>query len=240
VTPSNNAIKHAIDDIIAEPGGVVTSADNGSILTCPPGTADFLFRREAATDVPLAKHSSASDPKELAIIAAALPCPPGPTPDEPIAVPASTIAQPQPGYRPDSDKRWTTYYLAVAIIALALFCMAPALPHWNLGAAPGWARVVLLVSLLQVAYGAWVVSIPDWATLRASMVVLTAIAAGYGMMMTIALTTSPEYALPLDLTDIRRQAVHWCGCVMLLASLLAYFCGRAAWRWQRTLALLRA
>jgi hypothetical protein len=113
-------------------------------------------------------------------------------------------------------------------------------PHANLGFAPNWARAVLLLSLLQLAYGAWVASIPDWSTLRASMIVMTAIAAMYGLTMTVALTTSPEHTLPLDLTDMRRQAVLWCGCVMLLACLLAYFCGRAAWRWRRTLELLRA
>jgi hypothetical protein len=117
--------------------------------------------------------------------------------------------------------------------------MAPAIPHWNLGAAPAWARTILLVSLLQLAYGAWVASIPDWATLRASMIVLTAVAALYGLTMTVALTTPLENTLPLDLTDVRRQAVLWCAGVVLLASLVAYFCGRAAWRWRRTLELLR-
>jgi hypothetical protein len=98
----------------------------------------------------------------------------------------------------------------------------------------------MLLSVLQLAYGAWAASIPDWSTLRAAMIVHTALAALYALFMTVALTTAPEHTLPLDLTDVRRQAILWCGCVMLLASLLAYFCGRAAWRWRRTLELLRA
>ncbi len=125
------------------------------------------------------------------------------------------------------------------MIALSLFCLAPAVPHANLGLAPNWARAVFLLSLLQLAYGAWAASIPDWSTLRASMIVLTVVAALYGLIMTVALTTPLADTLPLDLTDIRRQAILWCTGVMLLASLLAYFSGRAAWRWRRTLELLR-
>jgi hypothetical protein len=142
------------------------------------------------------------------------------------------------GYRFDSDKRWTVYYLAVAMAALSLFSMIPALPHWNLAAAPAWARAVWLLSLLQLAYVVWVASIPDWATLWSSMIVYTVVAALYGLTMMVALTTPVVDIVPLDLTDLRRQAVLWCLVVVLLACLLAYFCGRAAWRWRRTLELL--
>lgn len=160
-------------------------------------------------------------------------------PPVPIAAPKVTVP-PHTGYQPDADKRWTVYYLSTAMAVLSLFCVAPAMAHWNLGSAPNWARAVLLLSLLQLAYGAWVASIPDWSTLRASMIVFTVVAALYGLTMTVALTTPLENALPLDLTDVRREAVLWCAGVVLLASLLAYFCGRAAWRWRRTLDLLNA
>jgi hypothetical protein len=252
----DNLSKRAIDDVVAEFGAPSTNAEDGA--SASPRRTDFQVRPQSTTDgrtafqgrpehttddqvppqhqtvvqVPL--QTTASKPVASAakrIIRA--------TEDPPTTPAAPTIAPSPTGYQPDADKRWTVYYLASSIIALALFCMAPALPHWNLGAAPAWARAVLLVSLLQLAYGAWVASIPDWATLRISMIVLTAIAALYGLTMTVALTTPPENALPLDLTDVRRQAVLWCAGVLLLASLVAYFCGRAAWRWRRTLELLK-
>jgi hypothetical protein len=144
------------------------------------------------------------------------------------------------GYQPDADKRRTVYYLAAAMAGLSLFCMLPALPHLNLGSAPAWAQVALLISLLQLAYAAWLASIPDWATLRASMIVFTIVAALYGLTMTVTLSTPQESTLPLDLSEVRRQAVLWCAGVVLLASLLAYGCGRAAWRWRRMLDLLHA
>jgi hypothetical protein len=142
------------------------------------------------------------------------------------------------GYRPDADKRQTVYLLAAAMAALSVFCMLPAMPYLNLGLAPGWARAALLVSLLQIAYAAWVISIPDWASLRSSMILFTVVAALYGLTMTVALSTPQESTLPLDLTEVRRQAVLWCAGIVLLASLVAYSCGRAAWRWRRTLDLL--
>jgi hypothetical protein len=138
------------------------------------------------------------------------------------------------GYQPDADKCSTVYYLAAAMAALSLYCLAPAISHLNLGAAPNWARVVVLLSLLQLAYSVWLASIPDWSTLRSSMIIFTVVAALYGLTMTVALSTPTENPLPLDLTDVRRQAVLWCAGVVLLASLLAYGCGRAAWRWRRT------
>jgi hypothetical protein len=142
------------------------------------------------------------------------------------------------GYQPDADKRRTVYYLAAATAALSAFCMLPALAHLNLSRAPNWARAALLLSLLQLAYALWLASIPDWAALRSSMIFFTLVASLYGVTMTVTLTTPTGTSLPLDLTDVRRQAVLWSAGVVLLASLLAYGCGRAAWRWRRMLELL--
>jgi hypothetical protein len=160
----------------------------------------------------------------------------------PLADEASdrAIGKTATGYRPDADKRRTVYYLAAAMAALSLYCMGPAIAHSNLGSAPNWARAALLLSVLQLAYVAWAASIPDWTTLRASMVLFTVAAAVYGLTMTVSLSTPAENTLPLDLTEVRRQAVLWCASIVLLASLLAYGCGRAAWRWRRTLELLYA
>jgi hypothetical protein len=234
-----NLSKRAVDSVVAEVGTLSTNAENGnSASRRGDRTTDFQVRPQRTTDFQVRPQST--DSKQVASAATVPVRASEETPKPPVAVAAPKIpAPPRTGYQPDADKRWTTYYLAAAIAALSLFCMAPAIPHWNLGSAPAWARAVLLLSLLQLAYGAWVASIPDWATLRASMIVLTVVAALYGLTMTMALTTPPEHALPLDLTDVKRQAVLWCAGVVLLASLVAYFCGRAAWRWRRTLELLR-
>lgn len=161
----------------------------------------------------------------------------------PSSAPKARAASAQhAGYEPDVDKRWTVYYLATAMALFSVFCMLPALGYWNLGSAPAWARAVLLLSLLQLAYVVWVVSVPDWSTLWVSMIVFTIVAALYGIAMTVALTTplDQNQNMLLEMADIRSKAPLWCGGVVLLAFLLAYFCGRAAARWRRSFELLHA
>jgi hypothetical protein len=158
-------------------------------------------------------------------------------PPAPRTLPEPASAQAAVGYQPDGDKRRTVYFLAVAMAAISLYCLVPAVSHLNLAAAPNWARAALLLSLLQLAYAAWLASIPDWAALRSSMILFTVVAALYGVTMTITLSTPLENPLPLELSEVRRQAVLWCASVVLLSSLLAYGCGRAAWRWRRMLQL---
>lgn len=253
--------KTAVDNVVAEIGAVPFDDDNGKHVSNGPPVANNIPPPTVAASSTVEQKPAAVStitPLRPAKTAVKLPTvtteavtTTGVTAEAVTAEAVSTEAVSmhaetteavtteavQSGYQPDIDKRWTTYYLAGSIVALGLFCMAPALPHWNLGAAPAWARAVLLLSLLQLVYGAWVASIPDWTTLRCSMIVLTILAALYALTMTVALTTPRDNTLPLDLTDVRRQAVLWCAGVLLLASLVAYACGRVAWRWRRSLEL---
>jgi hypothetical protein len=128
-----------------------------------------------------------------------------------------------------ASRRRAQYALATGAAGLALFCMIPALPHRNLAMAPAWARIALLMGTLQIAYAIWAMTIPDRSAVRVLMMALTAVAAAYATTLTVALTTPASDSLPLDLTDMRKQAAAWCAAVMLLASLLAYACGRAGW-----------
>ncbi len=48
-------------------------------------------------------------------------------------------SRPLRGYVPDTDKRWTVYYLAAGMFAFSVFCLLPGFRHWNLGEAPDWA-----------------------------------------------------------------------------------------------------
>lgn len=225
----------------SRPSAEPPRAVNGLSRLAPPLTpqqindaviANFAAARERTQAVPEVRPDSGPSVAVAAIEAdSALhaSAPSVGTPSEPAKRQTTT------GYQPDADKCSTVYYLAAAMAALSLYCIAPAVSHLNLGAAPNWARVVVLLSLLQLAYAVWLASIPDWSTLRSSMVIFTVVAALYGLTMTVALSTPAENPLPLDLTEVRRQAVLWCAGVVLLASLLAYGCGRAAWRWRRTL-----
>jgi hypothetical protein len=124
----------------------------------------------------------------------------------------------------------TAYRIAVGLTLVSLFSMWPALRYWDLGAAPGWARGVLLVALLQLAYAAWLVSIPDWASLWGMMFVLAIVATMYGTAAAMTLATPMEHEPPLGLQSVRHIAPYWCCCVMLLTISTAYLCGHAAQR----------
>jgi len=114
----------------------------------------------------------------------------------------------------------------MAILSVAT--MAPALRHWDLAAAPPWARAVLLLSLLQLAYAAWLATVPDWGALWAAMFVLAALATLYAAAGAVALAMPWEDELPLGLSAVRRQAPLWCAAVALLNIGAAYWCGQAA------------
>jgi hypothetical protein len=226
---------------VSGPSAELPRAINGSSRLVPPlptrQTNDAVFANIEAElrERPQAMREARSDSVPLAL--AEIETAPTLHAAEPLLSTSPEPAQRQTttGYQPDADKCSTVYYLAAAMAALSLYCIAPAISHLNLGAAPNWARVVVLLSVLQLAYAAWLASIPDWSTLRSSMIIFTVVAALYGLTMTVALSTPAENPLPLDLTDVRRQAVLWCAGVVLLASLLAYGCGRAAWRWRKAL-----
>ena len=106
--------------------------------------------------------------------------------------------------------------------------MFPALRHWDLAVAPPWARVVLLLGLLQLAYAAWLASVPDWAALWAIMFVLAALATLYGAAGAAALAVPPHEALPLGLSAVRQQMPLWCAMVAALTVAAAYWCGHLA------------
>ena len=111
---------------------------------------------------------------------------------------------------------------------LSVVTMTPALRYWDLAAAPGWARVVLLLGLLQLAYAAWLASVPDWGALWAVMFVLAAQATLYGAAAAAALAVPPHDELPLGLSAVRRSAPLWCALVAGLTIAAAYWCGHLA------------
>ncbi len=145
------------------------------------------------------------------------------------------------GYQADAGKIQTVHLLAAALVALTLFAAAPALKHLNLVTAPGWARVVIIMSAVQLLYVGWLVSLPDWSTVWIGMVVFAVVAAVYGMGWA-AVTFSPveREVTFLDLEDVRDQASGWCMAVLLLTTLLTYACGRVSGRWRRAFEVAKA
>ena len=146
------------------------------------------------------------------------------------------------GERPDPGKLQTVYMLALGLIALAVFGAAPAVKDLNLVAAPGWAWAVVLVSVLQIAYVAWMLTLPDWSTVWIGMIVFAISAAIYALgwaLLGLTPSGSDIDFFGLDGLD-RGQAAGWCAAVALLTLLLTYACGRLSTRWRREWELRRA
>jgi hypothetical protein len=138
-------------------------------------------------------------------------------------------------YQPDPDKVQTVRLLTIALALAALFTAGPVAWHGgNLFAAPDWVRVVLLLSLVQLAYVAWLASLPDWVTIWVAMLVNALIATLYGAALAIFLYTPVESPLALGLSDVsRRTAAGWCLCVVLITTMMTFACGRVCAMWRR-------
>jgi hypothetical protein len=131
-------------------------------------------------------------------------------------------------------ERRVAYLTALALAGICLVAVIPALRHLSLPAAPGWARLLLLSSLLQLAFVGWMASIPDRASMWVLMIVMAAAATAYGAVASIALVISSDFDLPLDLSDVRRPAFWWSALMMALSTAAAYYCGHTAQRWKRS------
>jgi len=165
----------------------------------------------------------------------------GPTRFEPI-VPArpdrlrGASARTVSGARHQADRgyvqavRWLSLVLALLVVTGAV----PAWGHLNVAAAPGWARLILLVALLQLAYLAWMAISPDWSTVWVVMVVFAVVAAFCALATAVAVATPADRALPLGLDAVREKMARWCVAALLLNVLGTYLCGRTSVRWRRS------
>ncbi len=142
-------------------------------------------------------------------------------------------------YVPDVGKimtvRWLAFFLALAV----LFSLGPVIVkmHLNLAGAPWWARLALLLAVVQAVYILWMLSAPDWASVWVVMLVFATVAALYGMATAIALATPAHEDILLDMEKVRYSAKAWCGAVLLVMSLATYLCGRTSAKWRRAVEL---
>lgn len=207
----------------SEPGGSETVEGSGRHAVPPPLPA----KQEPAESTP--PEPTAGPPTQ------------GPTrPRGPRGRPRSVLA---PVYRPDEGKRTTVKWLAFLLGLVVVFSLFPVfyLRYLNLAAAPGWARIVLLVAVVEAAYIAWMLNAPDWASVWVVMLVFAAASAVYATAAAYAVATvvATPAAKPmlLGMDEVRGSAGAWCGSVLSAMALATYLCGRTATRWRRTFEL---
>jgi hypothetical protein len=123
--------------------------------------------------------------------------------------------------------------LGAALVVLSLVHLAPAARHLAITSAPDWARAVILVALLELAFAAWMVLVPDWSTVWATMIVLALVATLYGAALAVAILTPPGTPAVLEMDDIRQSARLWCSVVIVLTCALTYLYGRFSFKWYK-------
>ena len=120
----------------------------------------------------------------------------------------------------------------MGLVLLSFFQAVPAAGHLDVAAAPGWARAVLFVASLQLAYAVWMVLVPDWSTVWVNMLVLTVVATLYAIVVAVSVMARQGEPLLLQLDEVRPKARLWCSAVLLLVLLMTYLCGRTSFAWR--------
>ena len=144
----------------------------------------------------------------------------------------------------------TARRFGTALIGAAVLGAIPAAIH-ALGAggapeSPGiarWACVLLLVTTVEIAYGLYLRQLPDWSTLWVGSLVAVTLAGATAAllgMVTLARAGSPILRwLELMAPDVAPGTACWSLLLLTLSAGLACWSGRAAVRWQRSVATLR-
>ncbi len=133
----------------------------------------------------------------------------------------------------NGDRRRHAYWTALGLASLCLLEVMPALWHLRLATAPGWARALLLGSLWQLAFVAWMATIPDRGSVWVLMFVFAIAATLYAAVASILLLTPDDFDLPLGLTQARWPAFWWSILTAVLSAAAAFWCGSLAQRWRK-------
>ena len=153
------------------------------------------------------------------------------------------------GYEHDVQRRWTVYYLGIALILTAFFGAIPAImdiiQHFRTIDSPGvsrWALALLLASGIQLAYAVYLMQLPDWGTAWVVSLVTLVMATAYAMFLGIAILAKEDnliiQLLGLAGSGYGKKAAGWCLIMLSISSLLAYFSGRISVRWRQAYEML--
>lgn len=143
------------------------------------------------------------------------------------------VSQPNQAYRAPISRVHAVRLLAVLLGGMAMFSAVPALPEYEIAAAPGWARLVLGVAGLKLAYALWMAMTPDVSAVRIAGWAYGAVAVLYAAGGGALLFTPRWQETVLGWADARGRAGAWCVAVALVDALGCYLALRFAHRWRR-------
>lgn len=140
-------------------------------------------------------------------------------------------------------RRKTVYWLAVGLAVLTVVSLVPVAVggHWDLPTSPGWARLLMMVAVVQFAYVVWMVTVPDWSSVWVLMIVFAIVASIYSLGLAVTLTASEADLdrIPLGVVEIHRDATWWCAAMLAANCVATYRCGRVSYVWHSQMQLSR-
>lgn len=141
------------------------------------------------------------------------------------------------GYRPELARVRTVRWLAAGLAVLTAICLWPALANIGSFGDRLWVSAVVFLSALQLAYIIWMLTVPDWSTLRVMMGVFTCVATAYGTGMAISFSSDPGDSTLLHISGPHARVTLWCGLVVILSGLMVFLLGRCDTAWRRAYSL---
>lgn len=144
-------------------------------------------------------------------------------------------------------KRWSAYYLAISVIFVGLFNMAPAFYEGfqAFGLDPPrplarWAYAALVLGLVQIVYAFYLIQLPDWGSVWVVAIFSLATTTLYAALVSAVILGTQDSNLleSLHLSYVsRKKAILWCTIMLSLSALLTYFCGRVGIRWHKAFSI---
>ncbi len=151
------------------------------------------------------------------------------------------------GVEHDFGRRWTAYYLGIALGVCGVLNTCPAYfdiyAYYDLTNPQPihrWTYIVFFIGGLQLAYAIYLVQLPDWSTVWVVAILTLFLATGYAMVLGVVALGKPDNNIVQLLglsTTSPRSATLWCFSMLSALSLLTYFCGREGMQWHRIYAI---
>jgi hypothetical protein len=170
-----------------------------------------------------------------------------------FAPPAAAIRPVAAEANPEGARTLAVYQLAAALVAAALFSVAPAVwdlvEYLRIDGSPfvaRWALLLFFIGVLQLAYAVYLFQLPDWSSVWVITVFALCGAALYAAVLGIVLMSAPDGVLVgphgLQLADklAGGKAALWCVAMVALLVMLALAAGKLCLSWQRAERMLIA
>ncbi|HET6883913.1 MAG TPA: hypothetical protein VFI31_27410 [Pirellulales bacterium] len=124
------------------------------------------------------------------------------------------------------------YWLACLLPFAVVFCAAPTMPYLEFAGAPLWAQFLLCTACLQLAYAAWLATVPDWSSVRVGAYLFGAVAI-VSLLAAVGLAFASEASLSwAGLANVRATASAWCGLTAVVNGFASAACRWLERRWR--------